>query len=293
MRRNVLLMDVHGVFLSPEDPSEPDQVLIGYRRHKKWVAVMRQVLEEAGALPEQLNEGLLDPRVLWKLRVRLELTTPRTTKGKVVHEKRFHAQVNLRLLREVAPAFMQSLDTARRNLLAHRIKELRREVSHRAGYILEPDMRDLVSGLADEDPPWKLYLTTAGDPRRTVGELCEQKAPLKLFAKIFTTEGVGLPKSHPQFWRKLALLAQSPASHCVILEDNLAMGVNAAKAGMSVVFLDHCGIEEFVSSELGGKVAGIELSRVGESLPRQFVVCAKTVAGVRLCLQRVAAARSS
>lgn len=288
--RDVLFMDVHGVFLTAESPSQSGVPLIGLQRHQKWVDVVRKALEEAGALPLQIRESLLDPLVLWKLRMRLELTTPKTSGGKVVREKRFQEQVNLRLLQEVAPTFVRSLDRKGRKHIARRVKQLRRDAS-RHGYVLTTEMREFVHWLVEEDQRWMLYLTTAGDPDRSAQELRARNAPMSLFARVFATETVGLPKSHPAFWAKIAAKARSSPARCVVVEDNLTMGVNAVKAGMSVILLDmNYGIEDFIRSELNGKVAGVGLSQVGESIPligERFVVCAKTPAGIKLCLQRI------
>lgn len=290
VRRDVLFMDVHGVFLSAEDPNEPGSPLVGYRRHQKWVDVIRLALGEAGALQHQINEAFLDPRVLWQLRMHIELTIPRIRKGRGSSERRFHERVNLRLLRKVAPSFIRSIVRGARKRIARRVKELRQDAS-RHGYILESEMRELVHWLAEEDQRWLLCLTTAGDPDHTAERLRAQNAPLSLFIRNFTTEKVGLPKSHPDFWTKIAAQASASADKCVVVEDNLAMGVNAIRAGMSVIFLDRgYGIEDFITKELKGEVAGVHLSRVGESLPmygQQFMVCAKTLAGIKLCLQRI------
>ena len=76
----------------------------------------------------------------------------------------------------------------------------------------------------------------------------------------------------------------------MVVEDKLVVGLNAVKAGMSVILYDRgYGLEDFILGELKGKIAGVALSRAGDTLPaygRQFVVCAKTPAGIKLCLQR-------
>lgn len=282
---DVLFMDVHGVFLTAEDLSNSGAPLIGHKRHQKWVDAVRQSLEEAGALPVQIKAAFLDSLVLWTLRMHIELTTSQTSEGK------FYERVNLRLLRKVAPTFMRGLDRKGRKRIAQRVRQLRQDAS-RYGYILEPEMRELVHWLVEDNPRgWMLYLTTAGDLESAAKELRAENAPLSLFIRIFTTQKVGLPKSHPDYWRTIAAEARSSTARCLVVEDNMTMGINAAKAGMSVIFLDRgYGVEDFIRDKLGGKVAGVDISRVGESLSlghEQFVVCAKTPAGIKLCLQRI------
>ncbi|KKS53107.1 MAG: hypothetical protein UV19_C0014G0002 [Parcubacteria group bacterium GW2011_GWA2_42_28] len=290
-RRDVLLMDVHGVFLSAEDPNRSESVLHGARRHQKWVDAVRQALKEAGALSHQIQEALFDPQVFWTMRMRVELATPKNAGGRAIRERKFHERVNLRLLREVAPAFICGLDKRVRRRIARRVKELRQEAS-RESYFLDEEMRELVQWVMDGDRRWMLCLTTAGDHDLTVQQLRTQDAPARVH--IFSTVEVGLLKSHPDFWTKIAARVEYPSDRCVVVEDNLIMGMNAVKAGMSVIFLDRdYGIENFIRKELRGEVAGVSLSHVGESLPMdgaQFVVCAKTPAGIRLCLERIKSA---
>lgn len=287
MRRGVLFMDVHGVLLGAEDSNNSGVPITGHHVHQKWVDVVRTALDEAGANSLQIKENILDSRALWKLRMHIELTTHRTTKGKAVKEKKFHERVNLRLLQEVAPSFMRSLSKKARKQIAHRVKELRRDTS-RYGYILEQEMRGLIHELVKNDQWWVLYLTTAGDHGRTAKLLQAQNAPICSF---FTTESIGAPKSHPDYWIRIAAKAKSSPSGCVVVEDNLIMGINAVKAGMSVIFVDRdCGIEDFIRNKLNSRVAGVNLPRVGGSLPSngaQFAVCVKSIAGVKLCLQRI------
>ena len=290
---NILIMDVHGVFFTAESADNRGTALIGTGRHQKWVDAVRSALLEAGALQLQVKEGLLDPCVLWKLRMSIELTTPKTMRsGRVVPERKFHERVNLRLLRKVAPGFIRGLTRKQRKQLAHRVKEIRRNAP-RYGYFLESDMRELADELVQE-VMWACYFTTANLQSATQ-LFRSENVPVTLFAKLFAPEAVKLPKSHPAFWAKIAAAIKTSPGRCVVVEDNLTMGVNAVRAGMSVVFLDrYYGIEEFIRDELQGEVAGVRLYHIGERIARdgkQFVVCAKTPAGVRMCLRRVIRAR--
>ncbi|MBI2552013.1 hypothetical protein HYW17_01780 [Candidatus Uhrbacteria bacterium] len=286
-RRDVLFMDVHGVFLTLEGKQEREIALAG---KQQWVWMIRTALAQAGALPPQIKEALLDPYGFWDLRMRLELSTSKIEGGKVVTEKKFQERVNLRLLRKVAPAFVNSLDLGGRRRLARQVRKLRRDAP-RPPYILTPQMRELVQWLVDEDGRWMLCLTTARSSEFAQQLLREQNAPMNLFVRVFISEQVGPPKSHPDFWIAIAKKLQSAVDRCVVLENNLVMGMTALQAGMSVIFIDRDdAIEEFISRELGGALAGITLSSVGESLPMdgtQFVVCAKSPAGIKLCLERI------
>ena len=290
MHRVVLFMDKHGVFLTAVDPDNPGCVLVGQRRHQKLSDAVRTALEENGAFPLQINEDLLEPNVFWGLRMRIELAMPKNMEGKVVREELFHERVNLRLLREVAPAFMRGLDRRACIKIAQRVREIRKDAS-RHKYILETEMHSLVRELPRQ---WKLYLTTAGAFKHTVESL-----PLNtpgdhtgLFARVFMTESVGIPKTHQDFWTKIATLAKVHPSQCVAIEDNLLMGIKAVRAGMSVIYIDRgYGIEGFIRDELKGKIAGVSLSRVSDTIPpnnAQFIVCVKSIAGLKFCLQRAA-----
>lgn len=291
-RRAVLFMDKHGVFLTAEDPSNPGHVLVGQRRHQKLADAIRTALEEFGALPLQIRESLLESHVFYNLRMRVELAMPKNTCGQVVREDIFHERVNLRLLREVSPSFMRGLDHAKCRTIARRVRELRRDASLHS-YILEPEMRELVQKLAGQ---WLIYLTTAGSFKRTAQSmpLGTRSSPSGMFLRVFMTESVGIPKSHRDFWEKIAAMVQSHPSQCVVVEDNLLMGIKALRAGMSVIFLDRgYGIEGFIRVELGGKVANVQLSKVSDSPPSdnsQFAVCAKSIAGLGFYLQRIAIA---
>lgn len=288
--RDVLFMDVHGVLLSAATLKRPRVPLIGKHRHQKWSDLVGRVLLDAGALPLQLKPALLEPQPLWTLRMQLELTTPRTRRGQVIRERKFHERVNLRLLKDVAPSFMASLDRAQQKRLARQVKKLRQDTA-RYRYFLESEMRVLVQELAG---PWMLYLTTAGIEAEVAAELCSEKLTLDLFAKVFLTEKVGLPKSHPDFWLKIARKVGVAPRQCVVVEDNLAMGLYAVRAGMSVVFYDRgYGLEEFIRHELAGVVAGVSLSLVDASLPsrRPFVVCARDIREIRFCLQQAKISR--
>lgn len=290
MRRDVLFMDVHGVLLGAEDPSKSGVPITGHYVHQKWVDIVRMALNEAGANPLQIKEKLLDPHALWQLRMRIELTTPKTTRGKVVEEKKFHERVNLRLLQKVAPAFMRSLNRKARERISCRVREIRRDTS-RYRYVLIPEMRELVNELVKDDQWQMLYLTTAGDHGRTAKLLRAQKASTHPF---LTTENIGAPKSHPWYWIKIAARTKTSPNRCVVIEDNLIMGINAIRAGMSVIFVDKgCGIENFIRDELNNRVAGVSLSQVGGSLPKngaQFAVCVKSIADLKLYLQRISTA---
>lgn len=288
--RDVLLMDVHGVVFTAATADKPRVPLIGQWRHEKWVVTVREVLDRAGVFPPQIKEALLEPQTLWDLRMSLEINTPRTSQGRVIRESEFHERVNLRLLRAVALPFMQSLTHQQQRYLARQVKRGRRNAS-RYQYFLEDEMRQLVQDLSDT---WMLHLTTAGGEMEVEREFRSENVPLDLFARVFLTEKVGLPKSHPDFWRSLAVKLGVDPQRCVVVEDNLMMGLNAAEAGMSVVFYDRgYGLEDFIHRELQGRVCNIRLSCVGDDLPchQPFVVCAGNVGEIQRCLNLARAAK--
>lgn len=292
-RRDVLFADVHGVVLSAATLDRPMVPLVGQQLLQKWANAVREVLDQNGALALQVKEALLKPRALWELRMKLTFTTPRTKKGRVIRERKFHERVNLRLLRTIAPSFMKSLEWKCQRRIVRQVRKLRQDTA-RYGYFLEPKMRRLIREFAGQ---WMLYLTTAGRASEVEEEFRSERVVWNLFVRVFLTEKVGLPKSHPDFWFKIAKLVNADPKRCVAIEDNLVMGWNALRAGMSVVLYDRgYGLEEFIRDELKGEVAGVTLSRAGDALPaygKQFVVCAKTPAGIKQCLQMAALQDSS
>lgn len=279
---DAVLWDLHGAFIENNvDP--PSLGPLAGKQH--WANCARETLVGAGAAPEQLLRDHLDPVTFWRKRMMLELTMSRERHGKIIPERRFQELVNIALLYWVAPEFVCELDRRVQVRLARTLRRKRR--SDNARHTLYPDMR-AVAHWTVEDLGIMLYLITAQSRCRTRKLLARCNAPQSLFLRLYTSEEVGLPKSHPRFWKIVQESAGYTANQVICIEDSLSIGANALRSGLALILVDRDGATKtFIRDELSGRLAQAPLLEIGEALPAEtpFVVCARGPRDIKRCIQ--------
>lgn len=272
---HAVLLDAHGVVFDYE--VTPPSRAPGLRR-SNWARWTEEVLAEAGAPAEAIERDRLDPLTFWKRRMEIELALPRerrTAQGqKIVPERRFQEQVNVALLSFAAPSFLRSLSDQDKMRLARKLWRKRR--TDQQQYVLHEDMRRLLGWL--ESMSIYVHLITAQGRSRAIAMLERCDVPRNLFFKLHTSGDIGLPKSHPAFWKEVSRRTGFPPEEVFCIDDRLSSGVNALKAGMVLGLCDRDGaIGTFIRENLDGRLAGVPLLFSGDPLPLHdpFVVAAR------------------